>query len=172
MLPIRYAFDSWQTGYDFELHHACCIISPVSCLHRQTQRKNAGRSEGRWSTCYRAGLWSLWRQLDWGRAERNKVWRPSVYTNLVNGNWLLLVTSTGPGTKSSGFSIKQCQILMIFLFPASRMNSLILAVVLMNVCYCLAACCLSVVIFASCLWGWTRGIFCISLPLHSNTKEA
>ena len=82
-------------------------------------------------------LWSPRRQLHRGRAERNKVRRPSMYTNLVNGNWLLLVTRTGPGTKSSGFSIKQCQILMIFLFPASRMNSLTLPVVLMNVCYCL-----------------------------------
>lgn len=80
------------------------------------------------------GLWSQRRQLHRGRAEWNKVQRPSMYTNLVNGNWLLLVTRTGPRKKSSGFSIKQCQ---IFLFSACRMNSLILPVVLMNVCHCL-----------------------------------
>lgn len=115
-------------------HH---IISPIFSLYWQAQSNDGKQSEGRWSSHQGLGLWSPRRQLRRGRAERNKVRRLSLYTNLVNGNWLLLVTRTGPRTKSSGFSIKQCQILMIFLFPASRMNSLILPVVLMNVCYCL-----------------------------------
>lgn len=81
------------------------------------------------------GSWSQRGQHHRGKVQRNKVESPSMHTNLVNGNWLLLVTCTGPRTKSSGFSIKQCQILMIFLFPATTMNSLTLLGVLMNVCY-------------------------------------
>lgn len=94
-----------------------------------------------------------------------------MYTNLVNGNWLLLVTRTGPGTKSSGFSIKQCQILMIFLFPASRMNSLILPVVF-DECLLLPSpsCCLSVVIFSSCLLGWSSGLFYISFVFTTSLQ--
>lgn len=91
------------------------------------------------------GSWSQRGQHHRGKVQRNKVQSPSMHTNLVNGNWLLLVTCTRPRMKSSGFSIKQCQILMIFLFPASTMNSLTLLVVLMNVCYCflllLSLCC-------------------------------
>lgn len=82
------------------------------------------------------GSWSQRGQHHRGKVQGNKVQSPSMHTNLVNDNWLLLVTCTRARMKSSGFSIKQCQILMIFLFPASTMNSLMLLVVLMNVCYC------------------------------------
>lgn len=81
------------------------------------------------------GSWSQRGQHHRSKVQRNKVQSPSMHTNLVNGNWLLLVTCTRPRMKSSGFSIKQSQILMIFLFPASTMNSLTLLVVLMNVCF-------------------------------------
>lgn len=81
------------------------------------------------------GSWSQRGQHHRSKVQRNKAQSPSMHTNLVNGNWLLLVTCTRPRMKSSGFSIKQCQILMIFLFPASTMNSLTLLVVLMNVCF-------------------------------------
>lgn len=124
---------------------SCCILNPInraqlvlcslySCRLRVTMPGSHRKME------YSLRTWfviSVRRQLYRARPERNKVQKPSMYTNLVRGNWLLLVTRRGPGTKSSGFSIKQCQILMIFLFPATRMNSLILSVVLMNVCYCL-----------------------------------
>lgn len=81
------------------------------------------------------GSWSQRGQHHRSKVQRNKAQSPSMHTNLVNGNWLLLVTCTRPRMKSSGFSIKQCQILMIFRFPASTMNSLTLLVVLMNVCF-------------------------------------
>lgn len=122
------------------------VISPIWPSHGRAERNKGQQSGGRWSIGWEGGLWSLRRQLHSGRAEPNKVRQPSLCTNLVNGNWSLLVTRIGPGTKSSGFSIKQCQILMIFLFPGCRTNGPILSVVLMNVCYCL-----SLVIFTAAL---------------------
>lgn len=98
------------------------VISPIWPSHGRAERNKGQQSGGRWSIGWEGGLWSLRRQLHSGRAEPNKVRQPSLCTNLVNGNWSPLVTRIGPGTKSSGFSIKQCQILMIFLFPGCRTN--------------------------------------------------